>query len=589
MIEKNDVPLTVYQLIQQSAERFGDATALTYLQAISPEFVDETISFSALLGNINRVVRLLRDSLDNSTEEHPVVSFLLPNIPQAHYILWGAETAGIANPLNPLLNEDALVGLMSKAKTDILIALGPNPVSDIWEKAQAVADRLPKKPKLISVAFPASDDSPLFDALLPEYSDEPLPVQWLPAADDIAAYFHTGGTTSTPKLALQTHTNQLSTADAYVRSMNSTAGEVGVNGMPLFHVAGALVIGLGSLAAGVNSVLPTMAGFRNPQVIARHWDIVERYHVSISGGIPTSLAAMVEVPIGEADISTLRLMLTGGAPMSLSVADDITKLTGRPLHQMYGMTEAAGSITMPNLSCAPLPGSAGHIRDDVEIRIDTDSADARGVGEICVRGPMVFPGYLGSDTSPLDDGWLRTGDLGYIDANNNLFITGRAKDLIIRSGHNIDPAMIEASLESHPAVSMAAAVGKPDAYAGELPVVYVQLHPEHTVDEAELRDYAMAHIDERPACPKEVFILEALPITAVGKIHKPTLRAKAAARVVRDALAEFEVEVKAIVLNSGGLQVEVCSADSNKQLAAVCGELAGRLSLNIVVVARLAA
>jgi len=352
-------------------------------------------------------------------------------------------------------------------------------------------------------------------------------------------------------------------------------------------VAGALLNALGGFAAGINSIIPTMQGFRNPEVIARNWEILERYKVSIIGAIPTSIAAMSEVPLGSANISSLRYMISGGATMPLNVAEDIEKLTGRPIYQIYGMTETAGTISMPDLENSAPPGGAGHVSGEVEILIDTESNDDRAVGEICVRGPMVFPGYLGSDESPLEDGWLRTGDLGYIDTSNNIFITGRAKDLIIRSGHNIDPDMIESCLETHPAVFMAAAVGVPDAYAGELPVAFVQLHRSKTVTTSELKDYTMTRISERPAAPKSVVILKTLPITAVGKIHKPTLRAMAIEDKVRAELNEIGVEnstiVKTNLLAGGGVQVTVLFDKDNEELTAFCSSLGDSLGLKIVL------
>jgi len=575
------VPTTVYELLLQSANRFVDKTALTYLKDISSGFTDERISYSALIKNINKMVRLIHDHAESASGKRPVVSFLLPNIPQAHYILWGAGTAGIANPLNPLLSENALLALTEKAQTDILIALGPNPVSGIWQKAKSVAQRLPNKPKLIPVVFSDEETGESFESLLAGYSGAPLPKKWLPKADSLTAYFHTGGTTGTPKLAMHSHANHLCTANAYLRTMDAGVGDVGLNGLPLFHVAGALVVGLGTLAAGVNTILPTMAGFRNPQVISQYWNLVEHYQVTMGGAIPTSVAAIADVPVAGADISSLRYMITGGAPLPLNVPEKIKAVSGVGLYQMYGMTETAGATVMPNLKRDPVPGSAGHISGDIDVRIDSHVDTAKAVGEICVRGPMVFPGYLAVNESPLDDGWLRTGDLGYIDNHNNLFITGRAKDLIIRSGHNIDPAAIETCLESHPAVCMAAAVGKPNSYAGELPVAYVQLHPGHSVTDSELRDYALAHIDERPACPKSIFIIEALPLTAVGKIHKPTLRAKAAEIAVMEALSGFEVTAQAQLLTSGGIQVKVHAKDADSKLAIACGELERNLNIEI--------
>jgi fatty-acyl-CoA synthase len=146
---------------------------------------------------------------------------------------------------------------------------------------------------------------------------------------------------------------------------------------------------------------------------------------------------------------------------------------------------------------------------------------------LVVRGPNVTPGYKDARESATlftDDGWLITGDVGCVDATGRVFITGRAKDLIIRSGHNIDPAVIEECLMRHPAVADAGAVGMPDAYAGEVPVAYVTLHPGACVTEEELLDFAKGTIAEPPALPRRLFVLEQLPMTAVGKIYKPALR-----------------------------------------------------------------
>jgi fatty-acyl-CoA synthase len=161
---------------------------------------------------------------------------------------------------------------------------------------------------------------------------------------------------------------------------------------------------------------------------------------------------------------------------------------------------------------------------------DRDLAPAQP-GMVLYKAPNVFRGYLdAAETRKVftRDGWLITGDIGWIDGQERLRISGRAKDLIIRSGHNIDPRVIEDAVGAHPAVKFAAAVGAPDAYAGELPVVFVVLHAGVHATQEELLHFAAARVDEPPARPKRVFILDALPMTQVGKIYKPELRAMAA-------------------------------------------------------------
>ncbi|WP_271411026.1 AMP-binding protein [Pseudomonas sp. Q1-7] len=528
-------PRTVYELLQASATAYPQRTALTFIHSLGAEIGAQDLSYADFFAQLNRTARLL---LDLAGKPRPVISLLLPNLPQSQCLLWAAASIGVANPINPLLNEDALASLLEKAGTDLVVALGPVESSDLWQKALGASLRLPNRPACVSVL--AQGGAFFYDLLQAHYSGEPLADELRPRADDIAAYFHTGGTTGLPKLARQTHANQVAAACAYRRCMAAVPEDVALNGLPIFHVAGALVNSLGGLASGLRMLLPTLGGFRNPEVIRQHWRLVEHYGITLSGGIPTSVAAMLEVPLDGRDISSLRFMLSGGAPVPAALCEKVKALTGLELYQAYGMTECAGVIALPNLSGPAIPGSAGHVAAPIEVKIDG--------GEICVRGPTVFAGYLGQESPTLEAGWLRSGDLGHLDEQGNLFITGRAKDLIIRSGHNIDPALIENCLERHPAVSLAAAVGMPDEYAGELPVVFVQLRQGHGASVDELQRFAFEHIDERPACPKRVFLMDALPVTVVGKIFKQRLRELAAASVYLERLRgdcpELDCEVE---------------------------------------------
>jgi fatty-acyl-CoA synthase len=166
-------------------------------------------------------------------------------------------------------------------------------------------------------------------------------------------------------------------------------------------------------------------------------------------------------------------------------------------------------------------------------------------GMLVISGPTVFPGYVtGRDQNgyvldglgKLHDGWLDTGDLARVDADGFVYLAGRAKDLIIRGGHNIDPAIIDDALLAHPQVTAASAVGRPDVHAGEVPVAYVTLAPGATVTEDDLRDWASQQVPDRSAVPKTVTVLDALPLTAVGKLYKLGLRTDATNRELRAAL-----------------------------------------------------
>jgi fatty-acyl-CoA synthase len=172
------------------------------------------------------------------------------------------------------------------------------------------------------------------------------------------------------------------------------------------------------------------------------------------------------------------------------------------------------------------------------------------VGEICVRTPGVGEAIYTDAGKNLgivaEGGYLRTGDLGRIDADGYLWITGRAKDLIIRGGHNIDPAVIEEAMMTHPDVAFAGSIGQPDSHAGEVPAVYVELIEGRDASVEDLLAHARSRISERAALPRHLEVLEALPKTAVGKIFKPDLRRRAIARVLNEALAEAQADARIV-------------------------------------------
>jgi len=212
---------------------------------------------------------------------------------------------------------------------------------------------------------------------------------------------------------------------------------------------------------------------------------------------------------------------------------------------------------------------------------DWHDVPAGEVGVLAIGGPTVFPGYVTGHSTDgeghshvldglgtLRDGWLNTGDLARVDADGFIYLTGRAKDLIIRGGHNIDPSVIEDALLSHPAVHAAAAVGRPDPHAGEVPVAYVALAPGATADVRELRSWAAERIGERAAVPKEVVVLEALPLTPVGKPHKVPLRADATRRAVTEALAALPGRIDVDTVEQDGSVVVSLTAHGVDRTAA---------------------
>ncbi|MEI8158882.1 MAG: acyl-CoA synthetase [Burkholderiales bacterium] len=535
---------STYEIFQSSAQAFGNKTALTFLRTANPD--DEPIrwSYAELLVGIHQTANLLHRI---GVQPYDAIGVLLPGCMDYHLALWGGEAAGIVQPLNPLLSEEKLVSLLNAGKAKVLFAWGADDDTGIWSKALRIRTQVPTLTHVLRVApLNGTPTHPLPTGVLDfdgerreECSDRLLSGRTI-SPNDIAAYFHTGGTTGAPKLARHSHGAQVFTAWVCVQLQGTRADDVVINGYPLFHVAGVLPGALTSFAAGSEVVMPTTSLFRNREVIDNYWRLAERYRATAVSAVPTVLAALANVPVGDADISTLRYCRTGAAPLSPDLAVRFEAQFGIHVHESLGMTEMAGisTITPPGVN-APV-GCVGFRLPHTQMRVvaldengnPTDRDMPNGAqGMVIFKSPNLFSGFVDSNDNQhafTADGWLATGDLGWLDDQERLNLSGRSKDLIIRSGHNIDPKGIEDAMAGHPAVQHCAAVGAPDAYAGELPVLFVTLKPGAQANEAELLAFVCERVDEPPARPKSVTVLPNMPMTLVGKIFKPELRHLAA-------------------------------------------------------------
>ena len=544
---------STYEIFCNSARAFGDKTALVFLRSGDPLDPPIRWSYRQLLARIHQSANLLH-ALGMGPQD--TLAVLLPACLEYHQALWGGAAAGIVQPLNPLLSEEKLVSLMRTARARVLLAWGAEDDAGYWSKALRLRDQVPTLTALLRVApFDEPPGATLaqgvldFQAECARQPDDRL----LSGRDigplDIAAYFHTGGTTGAPKLARHSHGAQVYSAWASVSMTGVKASDVTINGYPLFHVAGVLAASLSSLSAGVEMVIPTTTLLRNKEVLRNYWRLVQQYRATMLSAVPTVLAALANVPLAGADIGSLRYCRTGAAPLPQELQTRFRNLFGLHVHESLGMTEMAGISTITPLGVVGPAGCVGFRLPHSQWRIvaldEQGGASDRDLGAgqtgmVLFKAPNLFSGFLDERDNVgafTPDGWLASGDLGWIDEQERLNLTGRSKDLIIRSGHNIDPKVIEDALGAHPAVQLCAAVGAPDAYAGELPVVFATLLPGVAASEAELLAFTSQRVDEAPARPKWVHIIERMPVTNVGKIYKPELR-QLAARVVVQALVD---------------------------------------------------
>ncbi len=556
-LEERHLPPNTYEAIWRGVERNPTGWALSFFLQV-PDFQRPVrYTFRQLFARITQTANMFHDL---GIRPGKVVSMLLPNLPEAHFTIWGGEAAGIVNPINPLLEPEVIASIMQDAEAELLVTMGPLPGTDIWPKALEAAARVPSLKAILRVdlsryvlglkRWPArllawwegrKYKAPVrvldFESTVRKYPGDRLIGGRSIRPDDIAAYFHTGGTTGRPKLAQHTHFNEVSDAWSASQFLDLSERTTMFCGLPLFHVNAVIVTGLIPWMYGAHVVLSPPQGYRSPGLFQSFWKIVEFYKINFFSGVPTVYSALLNVPI-DADVSSLEYAICGAAPMPVEVFREFEKRTGIKILEGYGLTEGTCVSSVNPPAGERRIGSIGFripyqpmkiVEVDAEGQYVRD-CEPNEIGVVVIRGPNVFPGYkeeVHNQKAWIVDNegvrWLNTGDLGRRDEDGYFWLTGRLKELIIRGGHNIDPKLIEEPMHKHPAVALAAAVGRPDPYAGEVPVVYVQLAPGASATEEELLAWAREHVGERAAVPKRVYIVDAIPTTAVGKIFKPAL------------------------------------------------------------------
>lgn len=459
------------------------------------------------------------------------VAMLLRNTPAHYALMLGSSLVSAGMSLNPLLSVDHLAELLIAAGADVVAMPRPEDDAQLWQLGQRLIAQSAERRQIAALEVGR--------ALSPDMDD--LPTGSVQAAGsrsvesgEPAAWFHTGGTTGAPKLVRHTHSQHVLAAAAFADAAQMTAADRLGNGLPLFHVAGAICSTRAVWLSGGCVINLSEQGFRNRAIVERYWEIVGDQRMTIGGGVPTAVGAVLERPLNS-DVRSLRCGYAGGSPCSPALQERFEQVTGRPLHVIYGMTEGCGVIAVGRADRPAPRGIIGPTVGCVKLAIrgtsGTDLSETE-IGEIWISGPTI----VATDPGALIDGWMPTGDCGMM-TEAGLAITGRVSDLIIRSGHNIDPAIIEEAALATGAIAAAAAVGMPDAYAGEVPVLFAVRRADASIGDVELAAMVAAAIPDRVAQPREVFWVPELPMTAVGKISRRDLRADAIARMVLTEIA----------------------------------------------------
>ncbi|MDW4499824.1 acyl-CoA synthetase [Sulfitobacter sp. D35] len=563
-----DLPKTLYAMLERTAKKFPSHRAVSYQLLSGPTDKAETLTWTDLHAQVTQAANLFRNL---GVGPDDVVAYVLPNCNETVITMLGGAVAGIVNPINPLLDAEQIGSILRETNAKVVVTLRSFPKTDVADKtAEAVAlapnvstvlevDLLsyltPPKSWIVPLIRPKRKvkNQAKYLNFRAELSRQPKSLSFEdPQEDRVACYFHTGGTTGMPKVAQHRYSGLLYNGWIGTKLLFTEEDNI-ICPLPLFHVFACHVILIAAVVSGAHVIFPTPQGYRGEGVFDNFWKLVERWKVTFIITVPTAISAMMQRPI-DADVSSVKTAFSGSAPLPLELFRRFEKATGVTLVEGYGLTEATCLV-----SCNPVDGEkkVGSIGVpfpycDVKIYKTTEDgpieAGTDEVGEICVSNPGVYVGHTYTEDAKNRDlfygDFLRTGDLGRVDADGYLWITGRAKDLIIRGGHNIDPAEIEEALLHHDAVAFAGAIGQPDAHSGEVPCAFVELVDGASVTEAELMEFCQSRVHERAARPKHLTIMPELPKTAVGKIFKPDLRKHAITRVYNDALEKAGVAAR---------------------------------------------
>jgi fatty-acyl-CoA synthase/long-chain acyl-CoA synthetase len=575
--EERDLPVTVYDMLAGTTAKFPSHNAISFQLTSGPTDKAETLTWKELHDKTCQAANLFRSL---GVEEGDVVALVLPNCNETAIAILGGMVAGIVNPINPLLDAEQISSILRETNAKVVVTLKSFPQSDVAQKTAKAVDFAPNvktvleidlnrylsPPKSWIVPFVRPKNPVDHDAQVKDFNAElarqPKTLSFEDRkVDRVAAYFHTGGTTGMPKVAQ--HKNSGIIYNGWIgHELLYTEEDNVICPLPLFHVFACHVIFMSMVKSGAHVVFPTPSGYRGDGVFDNFWKLCERWKITFIITVPTAISAMMQRPV-DADISTVKTSFSGSAPLPQELFNRFEKATGVTIVEGYGLTEATCLVSCNPVEGTKKIGSVGIPFPYTDVRILDTDADGNvrecgtdEVGEICVSNPGVYENATYTEEAKNRDlyhalpgsnrQFLRTGDLGRIDADGYLYITGRAKDLIIRGGHNIDPAEIEEALLRHDAVAFAGAIGQPDAHSGEVPCAYVELVGGANVTPDELMAFAEKHIHERAAFPKYIEIMDELPKTAVGKVFKPDLRKSAIKRIYNAALSDAMMEAEVV-------------------------------------------
>ncbi|MFX1389551.1 MAG: class I adenylate-forming enzyme family protein [Promethearchaeota archaeon] len=512
--------MNLRELVKNQADKYKDKVFLYWK--------DETVSYAQLDVLSNKVANFLYDL---GIRKGDKVSVYLPNMPEYVYLYLGIPKIGaVTGPVNALFKprEVKFVVGHSEAKAIITIPM-------FIELVNQIKGDLPNLKHIIVIGDPV-EGTLNYSKLMEKASSDAPPEVEINEKEDPAAILYTSGTTGFPKGVLQTHFNIRRNAEMIKDFLQAQEHFRFMLILPLFHVNAQIVTVMGPLSIGASCILTP--GFS----AQTHWETVAKYKASTFSCVPTVLSVLLRMPHENLDLSSLEFVICGAAPLPVEVFKAFENTFNCKIVEGYGLTEGTCASSVNPLPTEtedrrkvgsigiPLPGNEMKIVDDKGNDLPPNTK-----GEIVIRGDNIMKEYFKNpeaNAETLKNGWLYTGDIGYMDEDGFFFITDRKKDMIIRGGENIYPREIEEVLYSHPATALATVIGVRDEIYGELPKAFIVLKEGESLTEDEVIEYCKKHLANFKV-PKYVEFRDSLPQTPTGKIMKQPLREEQEAKTGR--------------------------------------------------------
>lgn len=523
---------STYEILENAAKQFPTNIAITFLPEGKPDKHAPNLTYQQLLSNVIKTVNLF-GTLGITTNK--VVSIVLPNLPETYSIMWAAETAGIANPIAPMLPPEIMAHLLEIAETELLVTMQPrNPFWENIVKAREIyQNNTGRKLKLLVIGAETSEKNNIynFNELLKDQPAEKIVSKREIKADTVCAYFHSSGTTGMPKLVRLTQGGKLYSAWAVAKCFGYEEKDVVLAGLPLFHVGAPTVTGNAAFMVGAQVILLSPMGWMDENVVNYFWETMAEYKGTITASMSWWYAAVANVPT-EKSTSTFRLAISGNAfiPEQLKKFED--KVGKQIVSEIYGLTEITSLATFNPLATRKagsmgvrLPYSALKV---VEINNNEKECKPGEAGILVIKGPHVadYKQKEFNNSALTSDGWLISNDIVTKDKEDYFHIICRKSEAIFCNNQMISSLELEHILLNHSDVANTAVIAKSDLSSGQVPVALVELKPDAKTDANDLLIWFKQQEKNSDHWPAEIRIVKKLPLNAMGKVQKNILEAE---------------------------------------------------------------